>query len=253
MGSPDDRRRVSAQLIERYVTGELDAGGRAEMSRLAAADSALAARIAEREAEHRAFLVDARRRPYADLLREAGQPMRRPSQRLLWGISALAAASALVVVAVMVVPEAIEKPPDQVRLKGKPGVQAAVLHQGQTRLLTSGENLEAGDRLRLVVDDPRGGFVTVLLQDCGGEVAVVYRPEEIGRVTAGRIELPGSIELDAAAGTERLFVIVSDELPDPAAWQRELEIAFERQGIHHDWLPAGQDRAHLLEWSKARP
>jgi hypothetical protein len=249
---PHGARRSSDWTIERFLVGELGPAERRELEDETERNPELAQLIAERQAENQAFITDARRRSFAGLVQQAGTHRRQLRQPRVFGWPALAAACVCVLSAVVVWnasgPEVGGLP--HIRARGSLSLTAAVLHGGEARVFAPGETLWPGDRIRLTLDDPQGGYVAVVLQEASGHASLVYAPEELGRLTGGSHTLPDSLELDAARGTERLFVILSADEPRTAVWLGEIEDAFRVQGIHHDWRPSGIHRVAFVEWLK---
>jgi hypothetical protein len=250
----------TASDLERYLVGELDEERTRAIDRAAEEDGKLKAWIADRRAERHAFLLDPRRKSFAKLLEEAKVQKNWIAQ--WWpGLSLVAAAA--VVAAVFV------RPPDQpsyrdgrphpspqettygIRNKGGLSVQAAVL-EGDRSQIFEGEKLHPGNRLRLSVDDPRGGWVTVILEESNGEISVLYQPEELGKLRPGTHRLPDSLELDEELGRERIYVLVSDEPPKLDVWMRELKSAHQKAGFLHGWLPEGTTRVSTVEYEKVK-
>ncbi len=229
--------------LERYLVGELDDARRAAIEQAAAEDPELKTWIDQRRAEQHAFLVDPRRKTFAKLLAEANEP----KVRVRWwtGLSVVAVAAAA---AILFVRPPAEQPTG-VRTKGGMSLQAAVLDGDQLQLF-EGERLHPGSRLRLSVDDPRGGFVTVILEEASGGISVLYGPDELGRLGPGTHRLPGSLELDGTLGRERLYVLMSDDQPKVDVWVKELESAHRKTGFLHGWLPEGTTRVSTLEYEK---
>jgi hypothetical protein len=235
----------TAAELERYLSGGLDPDQRAAIERAAEEDVELGSWLRERQAERDAFRLDPRRRQFASLIEEAGAAEGRGwLSAWLPRLSILAAATAVVVFFV--------KPTGEIRTKGSLSVRAAVLEDEHPTLFDGKRALHPGDRLRLAVDDPKGGYVTVLLQEQGGKVEVLYRATELGEIGPGTHHLPGSLELDQALGRERLYVLVSEEPPDVDVWIRELESVHRRTGFEHGWLPAGETRVSTIEYEKVR-
>jgi hypothetical protein len=242
-----EKNEYSASELERYLVGELDAERTEIIDRAAEEDRELKAWIDERRAERQAFLLDPRRKPFAKLIEQAGE-QRSPTWLTRWwpGVSLVAAAA---VVAILFV-----RPPERdpmFRNKGGLSVQAAVL-DGDRAQLFEGEQLHPGSRLRLSVDDPRGGYVTVILEEANGEVSILYGPDELGRLRPGTHRLPGSLELDHELGRERIYVLVSDEPPKLDVWVGELKSANRKSGFLHGWLPEGTTRVSTLEYEKVQ-
>lgn len=244
--------RVSSFELEQYVVGELHGEARARLEAQIAADPRLARRVQERLAECRAFTVDPRRRPFEQLAQAAKV---RPAHSGWWnGWMAIAGAAAACLLALTLSPTATapESRP-AVATRGGLAAKAAVLRGTQSQFLASGDSLLPGDRLALTVDDPLGGWVTVLLQEDSGRISVPYPPEELGPVSPGTHLLPGSLELDARMGEERLYILVSEARPDVSVWVEELQRSYEEQGWHHDWLPPRGTRMAVLQYRKVAP
>ena len=123
---------------------------------------------------------------------------------------------------------------------------------GEEAQLFEGEQLHPGSRLRLAIDDPNGGWVTVILEETNGETAVVYGPDELGKLGPGTHRLPGSLELDADLGRERIYVLMSDDQPKIDVWLEELKAAHQKTGFLHGWLPEGTTRVSTLEYEKVK-
>jgi hypothetical protein len=241
------------EKLERHVAGDLEPTLAAEVEAGAQRDPRLAAWLEERRANADAFLVDPRRRSFAALVADAESSPARQWLRLRLrlilpgALLATAAAAALLV--------ALDEPDRSARVRARGGVnvEAAVLRAGHSEVVTSGAVLRPGDRLRLSVDDARGGYLAVLLQEESGATSVVYGVAELGRIAAGRHVLPDSLELDARLGRERLFVLLADEEPDLDLAIRELRAAFLRQGFEHDWLPPAGVRLTTVSYTKVAP
>ncbi len=77
-----------------------------------------------------------------------------------------------------------------------------------------GDQLRPGDRIRFVVNPVDAHYVLIASVDSAGKVTLYY-PYEGARSAAlphdANQELPGSIELDDALGTERLVAFFSEE------------------------------------------
>lgn len=245
MTAERDETTYTALELERYLAGELEPERAAVIERAAEEDEELKGWMSERTAERDAFLLDPRRRPFASLVEEAGAAEKR--RRSAW-IPMLSIVAAAAVVALIFV-----KPPENTggfRSKGGISVQAAVLEGERSSIFDGNRKLHPGDRLRLSLDDAKGGYVTVLLEEQEGTIDVLYDPTELGKVGPGTHRLPGSLELDTKLGRERIYVLVSDEPPSLPTWIEEIERAHEKTGFTHGWLPAGRTRVTTLEYEK---
>ncbi len=98
-------------------------------------------------------------------------------------------------------------------IKGDAAWQVFANRNDQTFAVHDGAKLVAGDRIRFVVTPNGARYVLVASVD-GTGAASIYYPyggEQSARITGARVELPGSIVLDATAGPERLYAIFTDE------------------------------------------
>ena len=233
----------SAADIEDYLAGVLAADRTAALERAAEEDEELAMYLMERRAERDAFLLDPRRRSFQSLVEEAG-PERRPWA--LWTMGLVAAAAAVF----LLIPRG-EAP--GVRTKGGLSVKAAIQGEGAPRMFDASDGVHPGDRIRLTVEDPGGGFLTVLLEERSGDVDILYRPEELGELVPGAHMLPDSLRLDDALGRERLYVIMSNERLDPEVWKKEIRRSNKRAGFDHGWLPPRGTRVRIIEYEKVEP
>lgn len=99
-------------------------------------------------------------------------------------------------------------------------VQAEVQPAGSTvtHSLGSGESLRSGDRIALKVQVDHPVYVTVVVREPSGEVAIVYPQHGLLRVLPGAVRIipeeGNALELDEQLGEESLFVIAS-KLPLP--------------------------------------
>ena len=243
--------------LEDYLAGELDPAQAKAIEMASEHNSELSNWLARRQSEREAFFQDPRRRSFASLLAEATQ-QRSPSRWAPWFAVRYGKTKAVlrttgltfglvagVTAMAMVIPTRPE-----VRTKGGFSVRAAVLVDGSAHILTSGEPLVPRSRLRLTIEDPVGGYLTVLLEERNGTVNLLYAPEELGELSPGTHLLPGSLELDERLGRERLYIIMSDDLPPVAQWRSELERGRQRSGFEHGWLPPAGSRFFTIEYDK---
>jgi hypothetical protein len=83
---------------------------------------------------------------------------------------------------------------------------------GQTFAVHDGARLGAGDQIRFVVEPAGARYLLVASVDSLGQ-ATIYYPYGAAMsapIAGDRIELAGSIVLDAAPGPERVFALFSD-------------------------------------------
>jgi anti-sigma factor RsiW len=97
-------------------------------------------------------------------------------------------------------------------IKGESAWQVFANRNGATFAVRDGAPLAAGDRIRFVVT-PAGARYLLIASIDGTGATTIYYPyggNESAAVSGDRIELPGSIVLDAAAGPERLYAVFSN-------------------------------------------
>ncbi|MEQ8274715.1 MAG: DUF4384 domain-containing protein [Deltaproteobacteria bacterium] len=237
----------TARELEDYVVGELAAERAAVIEAAAEEDESLSQYLESRKSERAAFLHDPRRRNFQSLVDEAGVE----KKRAWFALPALALAGGIAA-AVVLMPTTPTTPSNTggIRTKGGISVQAAVLAGERPELFDATKALHPGDRIRLTVDDPTGGYVTVILEESSGAVDVLYRPTELGELRPGSHMLPDSLELDDKLGRERIYVIMSNEAQDPKAWLEEIRASHAKAGFGHGWLPPGGTRVGTIEYEK---
>jgi len=137
-----------------------------------------------------------------------GVPARR-ARRWPWlAVPGLALAAVL---ALLLLPPRPDRPPE-LAIKGDASWQVFANRDGRTFPVRDGSELAAGDRIRFVVYPARARYLLVVSID-GRGAAMIYYPyggERSAAVEGDRVELPGSIELDAAPGPERIYALLSD-------------------------------------------
>lgn len=172
-------------------------------------------------------------------------------------LPALAAAAALVlVVHGRDVPSA---PEPELGIKGAATLRVFVQRSGRGVQVRDGDRLAPGDQIRFVVQPGGARYVLVASVDGTGN-ATIYFPydgRESGRIADDpRIELPGSIVLDAAAGPERIYALFSREPVRAETVKRRLGAIGARgpEAIRHEKRldVAGVGQASLL-FEKATP
>jgi len=101
-----------------------------------------------------------------------------------------------------------------IRMKGNLTLKVQRSRGGLVDTVASGEQFQAGDRLRFEVLTPKAGHLLILGKESGGDVYVVYPLKGEGQSAAkpkGRQELPEAVELDGSGGTESLYAIFCPE------------------------------------------
>lgn len=112
------------------------------------------------------------------------------------------------------------------------GVAVYLRRGAAVRPLSDGATVHPGDALRFAVDPARGKYALVVSID-GAQQISVYAPfggdaaAEIPAAAASapgeKVELPGSVELDATLGDERLWIVLADTPLPIAALRPKLE------------------------------
>jgi hypothetical protein len=131
----------------------------------------------------------------------------RPSWRWLAPAMALAAGLLLMVV---LRPGRPPQSPD-LGIKGGPVLQVVARHGARVAPLRNGDLLAPGDELRFVALPAGQRFLLIMSIDGAGTVTV-YQPfggSQSSPIAGDRVELPGSIVLDAAPGPEHLVAFFS--------------------------------------------
>lgn len=122
----------------------------------------------------------------------------------------LVAATAVLLVVVPFGTQQVEQP--YYGIKGGARMDLVALRGDRQISVGNDTSLAPRDRIRFLVDPAGASYVIVASRDGQGNVTLYYPYE--GQVSAqlrpGFQELPGSIELDAVPGRERLFAVFSD-------------------------------------------
>ncbi len=212
------RTRVKGQFeplsdfeIEAYLCGDL---GPQETERVEAAISAsaeLQEYVQKRKVEQEAFF---REHPRLEIEKE---PRRiAPVRFLAW---AGAAAAVLLVALFVVLYAGGTKDDPGIRAMGAVKATLTVQRNGRTFQYREGVLLREGDRVRLTVESPKSGHLTVLARGPGGRFEVYY---DALRTTAGDYTVPDSLILDEHVGVEDWFIILDDEGRDPRQYVQKL-------------------------------
>lgn len=216
------RTRVKGQFeplsdfeIEAYLCGDLGPQEQERVEAVIAASAELQEYIRQRQAEREEFY---RAHPRLEIERE---PERiAPVRFLAW---AGAAAAVLVVALFVILYAAGEK-----GTTGDPGIRAmgavkatlTVQRNGRTFQYREGVLLREGDRVRLSVESPHSGHLTVLARHAGGQFEVYYDALE---TTAGEYTVPDSLILDEHVGAEDWFIILAPAGKDPRDYVQKLK------------------------------
>jgi hypothetical protein len=131
-----------------------------------------------------------------------------PRRRWIWWLVASPALAAVVLLLVF------RARPPEFSIKGGPAFAIYSRHAGQVSLVHDGDTLHAGDEVRFVAVSETLPYLLVCSVD-GTRKASIYFPfdgKESGTVELrSRVELPGSVVLDEAAGPERIFALFSSK------------------------------------------
>ena len=121
---------------------------------------------------------------------------------------------------------------DSLGIKGPPLFQLYAARGDQVFAVKDGARLAKGDRIRFVVAPSRREqrFLLIVSRDGEGKRSTYFPPEGVqsAPLSEGRSELPGSIELDASRGTERVHAIFSAQ-PVTSA---EAQAAIDQDPLH---------------------
>lgn len=201
--------------IEAYLGGDLATEEKRRVEAAVAASAELQEYIRQRQMEREAFFQE---HPRLDLRQE---PQRIAPVRLLaW----VATAAAILLVALFVVLSAVgEKrgPGDAgIRAMGALKATLTVQRDGRTFQYREGVLLREGDRVRLSVESPQSGHLTVLARGPGGTFEVYYNAI---KTTLGDYTVPDSLILDEQLGAEEWFIILAPKVRDPRDYIQKLQ------------------------------
>jgi hypothetical protein len=132
--------------------------------------------------------------------------------RFAWAVPVVASLALAVLVLPRSAPRQHVASQDEVAVKGGPNFQTFVRRGTQVFAAADGVLLLPGDALRFVVQPGGLPYLLIVSRDGAGHLTVYYpfggsRSAELK--SEGRNELPGSVELDATPGEERLFALFS--------------------------------------------
>jgi hypothetical protein len=201
--------------IEAYLCGDLAPEEKRRVEATVVASAELQEYIRQRQAERETFFQE---HPRLGLRKE---PQRTAPVRLLaWA----GAAAAILVVALFWVLSVI----GEQRGTGDPGIRAmgalkatlTVQRDGRTFLYREGVLLREDDRVRLSVESPQSGHLTVLARGPGGTFEVYYNAV---KTTLGDYTVPDSLVLDEQLGVEEWFIILAPKGRDPRDYIQMLQ------------------------------
>lgn len=149
----------------------------------------------------------------------------RRARRWTWVLGL--AAPIVVAAAVLIVLRARTAEPQRPELgiKGTAAMQVFARHGEDVIAVRDGTRLQPGDQMRFVVQPNGAEYLLVASVDGAGKASIYFPFDGSASAPLGpsaRIELPGSIVLDATAGPERIFALFSREPLSAGAVKREL-------------------------------
>jgi hypothetical protein len=220
-------RRLKDPILEKYLSGAMDAARVAEVERVLGESPEDAHRLADLKAEGEAFLIKHPAGAFAAKLEPEALPFWRKA--VVW--ASLAGVLATVVVLTVMRPKPVE--PENT-IKG--GVVLALhrrLPQGSA-LVGPQDVLHPGDALRFEVHGPGPGFVAVYGRDANGPVLYAPRGTTAARVEVGTALLDDAVALDAAPGPESFTAVWA-----PAPFELEAVRSALAQGKRVDQVVPG--------------
>lgn len=216
------RSRVKGQFeplsdfeIEAYLCGDLGPQETERVEAAIAASAELQSYIQKRRAEREEFFS-----AHPRLKIETGPQRVTPVRFLAWA----GAAAAVLIVALFVVlyaagNGAVTEDPG-IRAMGAVKATLTVQRNERTFQYRDGVLLREGDRVRLSVESPQSGHLTVLARTHGGKFEVYY---DALKTTAGEFTVPDSLILDDHVGVEDWFIILAPAGRDPREYVQKLQ------------------------------
>jgi hypothetical protein len=199
--------------IEAYLCGDLGPEDKERVENAVAASAELREYVQKRQAEREAFFRDHPR------LKLEKEPARiAPVRFLAW--AGAAAAAVVAVVALFVVLYAPGDDDPGVRAMGALKATLTVQRNGRTFQYREGVLLREDDRVRLSVESPQSGHLTVLARGPGGTYEVYYSAL---KTTPGEYTVPDSLVLDEQVGVEDWFIILAPAGKDPREYIQKLQ------------------------------
>ncbi len=167
-----------------------------------------------KESTKLADYIQQRRQQKADFyLRQPRLVLAEPTRPLRWHFSvAMAGAAVALAAVIMLLWVPIERPATNdinapsIRAMGSLKISLAVLRQDRIFMYREGVLLRQGDRVRLSVESPARGFLTVLGRSAGGRMDIFYDGLP---TTAGNYTVPDSLVLDGELEPEDWYVILT--------------------------------------------
>jgi hypothetical protein len=217
----NDRGHLSADILDGYRLGSLPPDVLAETEAHLGSCSRCQAAFRELENDCRLFEDKILPRTISNVVEraQASSGPHRPFMRFWWVLPLAATAAALFMVVVLVNRDVDEsksaKQPvedSNVLVKGDPTLHVYAKRGESVFPVKQGVSLRPKDRIRFVVEPAENRYLLIVSRDATGKLTLYYPPGAVrsGTLRPGRNELPGSIELDEAPGTESLIAVFSD-------------------------------------------
>ncbi|MGC4117344.1 MAG: hypothetical protein QM765_22845 [Myxococcales bacterium] len=227
-----DRGHLSAFTLDRLLLKSLPEAEASQAHAHLETCESCRALLGQMEADQKRFEARVFARTLPKVTERARPPALLERLSALWRIAIpLAVASGITVMVAYSVrqpgPGSSQVDEPELGIKGGPTLQIFAARGESVFPVKEGTRLRPQDRIRFVVQRDEGdGFVLVASIDAARKVSVYYPAggTESAPLEKGRVELPGSIELDETLGTERVFAFFSPK-PLPAS---EVQKALER-------------------------
>ena len=191
--------------IEAYLCGELHGAARGRLEAELERNAKLKAYVEDRRREQASFLA---RHPFT--LQLPATASQRRDGSVIWGglLAAVALLALILPGRSRVEPELTPWPyaeRDTVRVKGNTLSADLFVKRGETVFrYRPGTALRAGDRVRISIESPSSGYLSVFGRDARGQVSVYYSAL---LTTSGRYTVPDSLILDDADGDEQWVLV----------------------------------------------
>ncbi|OGR12529.1 MAG: hypothetical protein A2341_14680 [Deltaproteobacteria bacterium RIFOXYB12_FULL_58_9] len=203
---PRAHQPFSDREIELYLCGELDDERQRQVESAARDNEELRRYLEDRQVGRQAFYQQ-----YPEVRRRSARatPFLRPpkpSKPRWWMLMPVAAAACALVVAVVVQTDGhTDTLIEGIRARGGLKTSLVASRDGRAFEYTAGALLRQGDQVRIVVNAPADGYVSVLGAEQGGHVIHYDAVPVIG----GRNVLSGSLILDDAVVAEQWVIVWS--------------------------------------------
>jgi len=224
----NDRGHLSSETLDKLLLRSLAPDVEAQARSHLETCATCAADWNQREADARRFEATVFPRTLPQVSARVTRPSLLQQLRARWQLALAPVVLAAGAAGVLLL--ARPSPEPEFGIKGGPTLQVFALHEETVLQVRSDTRLSPGDRIRFVVEGAHARYLLIASVDGRGTVSIYYPPSatESARLTPGRTQLPGSIELDDAPGPEVLLAYFSD-MPLPVAEVRQA-LAADPQG-----------------------